>query len=230
MIDVLILLVIAGVTWCVASEGPWGAASTLIAVILSGLLAMNFFEGLASMFPASVEWQNRADVIALLGLFAGFVAALRYALDYLMPTQIEVQPMAYDGVRWALGAATGYVTAAILLTALHTAPLPREFLGFRAERPNLFDTAAPDRQWLSFTQHASEHIFTTGNVFDATSFEKYPSSGMSTWSSFPIRYAERRERYASGGAISTASAAPPTGGAPPPRPAPTPGRSSGPSF
>lgn len=230
MIDVLILLVIAGVTWCVASEGPWGAASTFIAVLLSGLLAMNFFEGLAGMFPASVEWQNRADIIALLGLFAAFVAGLRFAIDYLMPTQAEVQPIVYDGVRWVLGAATAYVTASILLTALHTAPLPREFLGFRAERPNLFDTAAPDRQWLAFTQHASEHIFTTGNAFDATTFEKYPGSGVGTWSSFPIRYAERREKYASGRAASAISTAPPSGGAPPPPPTPTPGRSGGNQF
>jgi hypothetical protein len=228
MIDVLIILVIAGVTWCVASEGPWGAASTFVAVLLSGLLAMNFFEGLASMFPASVEWQNRADVIALLGLFAAFVAGLRFAIDYLMPTQAEVHAMVYDGVRWVLGAMTGYVTASILLTALHTAPLPREFLGFRAERPNLFDSAAPDRQWLAFTQHASEHIFTTGNVFDATTFEKYPGSGASSWSSFPIRYAERRERYASGRAASTVSAAP-SSGSPPPATT-TPARGSGPSF
>jgi hypothetical protein len=230
MIDLLLIVVIAAVTWCVASEGPWGAASTFVSVILAGLLAMNFFEPLASMFPASLEWQNRADVIALLGLFAAFVTGLRYALDYLMPTRIEVQPMAYDGARWGLGAATGYVTAAILLTALHTAPLPREFLGFRAERANLFDTVAPDRQWLAFTQHASEHIFTTGNVFDGPRFEKYPGSGVSSWSSFPIRYAERREKYASGGAVSTASNAPPSGGAPPPTPGPTPGRSSGPAF
>jgi hypothetical protein len=189
---------------------------------------MNFFEGLASMFPASVEWQNRADVIALLGLFAAFVSGLRFAIDYLMPTQADVQPVVYDGVRWVIGAATGYVTAAILLTALHTAPLPREFLGFRAERPNLFDSSAPDRQWLAFTQHASEHIFTTGNVFDATTFEKYPGSGVSSWSSFPIRYAERRERYASGRVASTASAAP-ASGSPPPATT-TPARGSGPSF
>ena len=47
--------------------------------------------------------------------------------------------------RWTCGLATGYVTVAFLLTALHTAPLPREFLGFSGEKKNFFGIGA-DRQ------------------------------------------------------------------------------------
>jgi len=220
MIDFILLLIIGGVAYCVASEGPWGAASTFIAVILAGLLAMNFFEPLAGLFPSSTEWQARADVIAFLGLFAAFVTGLRMATEYLMPTQVEVFPLAYDAIRWVFGAGTGYVVSAILLTALHTAPLPREFLGFSAERPggNLFGMAAPDRQWLGFTQHASENIFATGNVFDGTVFERVKGRPPEVWSSFPIRYAQRREEFASGGGGSVGGppvSAPPSGGPPP---------------
>jgi hypothetical protein len=210
MIDVILILVVAGVAWCVASEGPWGAASTLIAVIVAGLLAMNFFEPLASKFPSSIEWRTRADIISLLGLFAVFTMALRMACEYVMPTQIEVHPLAYNAMRWGLAAATGYVTMAILLTALHTAPLPREFMGFRPERANLLDAMAPDRQWLAFTQHTSEHIFTTGNIFDGDVFPRFEGRDSEVWSSFPIRYAERRERYASSGGASGFSAPPPS--------------------
>ncbi len=229
MIDIFLLVVIGVVTYCVASEGPWGAATTLISTILAGLVAMNYFESLAGMFPMSVEWQMRADIMALLGLFAAGVTGLRMGAEYLMPTQIEVNPLVYDGGRWGFGFLAGYVTAAIVLTALHTAPLPREFLGFRAERNNLFGLGgpenAPDRVWLSFTQYASERIFTTGNVFDRSEFPRYKGRPAEMWSSFPVRYADRRQRYASGGAI--AAAAPgPASSAPPTVVAPTGGGSS----
>jgi len=218
MIDPLLLAVIGIVTYCVASEGPWGAATTFISIILAGLLAMNFFEPVAAMFPATLEWQTRADIIALLGLFALGVTGLRMAAEYLMPTQLEVNPLVYDGGRWGFGLLSGYVTAAILLTALHTAPLPREFLGFEAERNNFFGLTgidnAPDRQWLAFTQYVSENIFTTGNVFDRSEFSRYNGKPPEFWSTFPIRYADRRQRYASGASVVAAAPGPPSNAPP----------------
>jgi hypothetical protein len=218
MIDLLLLVILAIVTYCVASEGPWGAATTFIAVILAGLLAMNFFEPVAAMFPQTMEWQTRADIIALLGLFALFVTGLRMAAEYLMPTQLEVNPLVYDGGRWGFGLLTGYVTAAILLTSFHTAPLSRDFLGFKSQGNNFFSLGgvenAPDRQWLAFTQYVSENIFTTGNVFDKSEFSRYRGKPTETWSSFPIRYADRRERYASGASIGVAASGPPANAPP----------------
>jgi hypothetical protein len=112
---------------------------------------------------------------------------------------------------------------AILLTALHVAPLPREFIGFQPERKNLFDFAAPDRQWLALTQYASESSLQTlyGPRFDAPRFERIPGDPqtMQAWSSFPIRYAHRRDLLASGGLTTTTGSAPP-GNAPPPTQAP----------
>ena len=134
LIDILLLVVIGVVTYCVASEGPWGAATTFIAVILAGLLAMNFFEPVASMFPATAEWQMRADIIALLGLFAALVTGLRMAAEYLMPTQIEVNPLVYDGGRWGFGVLTGYVTAAIVLTGTRSADDPNRSSAARCEK------------------------------------------------------------------------------------------------
>ena len=174
MIDILLLAILAAVTWCVASEGAWGAAFMLLTVVFSGLLAMNFFEPLANFLENSVnnspDWHYRWDMIALVGLFVAFVLLLRTALEKLMPTLVLVHPLAFDGVRWACGLATGYVVMAFLLTALHTAPLPREFIGFTPERKNLFNMAAPDRQWLGLTQYVSERAFPNGNVFHGPRF------------------------------------------------------------
>lgn len=159
IIDFLILAVIGLVTWCVAAEGALGAGTMFFTVVLSGLLAMNFFEPLADLLDNIGFIGMRADMIALLGLFGVLVTLARIAAEQISPTFISMQGLVYDIGRWGFGFLTGYATAAILLTALHTAPLPREFAGFRPERNNLFDAVAPDRQWLGFTQYVTEKPF-----------------------------------------------------------------------
>ena len=235
MIDLILILIFAGVTWAVAGEGPWGAIMVFFSVLLAGLLAMNIFEPVAEMLQnvlPGYEWQHRVDILALLGVFSLSAWGLREVTDRIMPTSLDVSGLVYEA-RWLFGAATGYLVMAILLTALHTAPLSREFIGFRPERSNLFDALAPDRQWLGFTQYVSEHVLRSGSngpIFDGATFNRITEdpSTLQTWSSFPIRYAPRREQYAS----STGStAAPPPGSGPPsagpPVSAPVPGTGGG---
>lgn len=255
MIDILLILIFALVTWAVAGEGPYGAALVLISIVLSGLLAMNLFEPAAEMLQGimgSYEWQHRWDIVAFLGIFSLSVWGLREATDRIMPTTLEVAGLVYE-FRWLLGAGAGYAMVAILLTSLHIAPLSREFIGFRPERSNLLDTMAPDRQWLGFTQYVSERVLRAGPngpIFDGAAFPildtnsaesvAYPElvrspegqklTEVKTWSSFPIRYAQRRELYSgsdAGSAGPPATSGPPTSG-PPPTVAP--GASGGSGF
>lgn len=174
IIDFLITAVIALVTWCVAAEGAIGAGTTFIAVIFSGLLAMNFFEPLADLLDNIALIGDRADMIALLGLFAIFVTLARLGAERINPTFISLQGLAYDLGRWGFGFLTAYATAAIALTALHTAPLPRDFLGFRPERTHhLFDAFAPDREWLGFTQYVTEKPFSKSQVINDPRFGEF---------------------------------------------------------
>jgi hypothetical protein len=115
----------------------------------------------------------------------------------LVPSYIAVHSRLYDAARWIFGFLTGYVTMAILLTALHTAPLPREFLGFTPERKNLFGLAAPDREWLGFVQYVSEKSLRSSadTVFDGTHF-RLPGHDNEIWPTFIIRYASRRDESA----------------------------------
>jgi hypothetical protein len=218
----ILLLILAAVTWCVAGEGAWGAGLTFLCVLFAGLLAMNFFEPVANvldeMGPAI---QDYSDVVALVGLFTLFTFLGRLATDNISPTDIEFDARIYNVSRWLFALATGYVTMAILLTALHTAPLPRSFLGFSPERSNLFDAVAPDRQWLGFTQHVSEKVLRWKRIFDGPKFQM-PGTDQKIWPSFPIRYATRRQDYALGRKPSsiggTAPQAPPTSGGTKPGP------------
>jgi len=206
MIDFILLAILACVTWFVSSDGPWGAAITFISVVFAGILAMNFFEPLAGFLTTNLmgdyAWQHRWDVIALLGLFALFVSLFRVMGEALLPTYADVNALVYELARWGFGLASGYVVMAIVLTSLHTAPLPREFLGFTAERQNFLSITAPDRQWLGWTQYVSETSFRRrgGVVFDGPYAPKNPlnPTDFHYWSSFPIRYAARRDQYYGG--------------------------------
>src|SRR5262245_42544270 len=159
---IILVLIVAVVTWCVASEGALGAGLTLLCVVFSGLVAMNFFEPVAGFLEGAGAWaRDYADFVALVGLFALFVFLGRLACDSIAPTEIEYDPRIYNAARWLFALAAGYTTMAILLTAIHTAPLPREFLGFAPEKRNLFDIDAPDRRGLGFTQHVPEKLLVT---------------------------------------------------------------------
>jgi hypothetical protein len=217
LFSLFLFLIIGIVAWCVGSEGAWGAMLTFLCVLFAGLLTMNFFEPLA----AAIENNGGnflapySDLLAFLGLFAGFTFLGRAATEQISPTDIELDGRVYQAIRWIFAAATGYLTMAILCTAIHTAPLPREFIGFRPERANLLEITAPDRQWLGFSQYVSEKILSTGRIFDGTEFSA-PRTDQKVWPSFPIRYATRRQELAAGGprrtvAPSTTAPATPTG-------------------
>jgi hypothetical protein len=210
MIDFALLVVIALVTWFVAAEGAWGAAAIFLSVVFAGLIAMNFFEPVANLLESTVgaDWSFRFDFISLLVLFGLSVFLLRLMAEKIAPGFIAVHSRLYDVCRFGFAAMTGYVTAAFLLAALHTAPLPREFMGFTPERKNFFGFTAPDREWLGFVQYVSEKSMRSsddGRIFDGAEFQVEGHDNQ-VWPTYIIRYASRRDGYAAAmGATSTAS-------------------------
>ena len=203
LFGIILLLIVGGVAWCVAAEGGWGSVLTFFSVLFAGILTMNFFEPVAGIFDGMGEAvQPYSDVVAFLLLFALFVFLFRLATDNISQVEIEMDSRIYQIGRWLFGLATGYLTMAILLTAMHTAPLPREFIGFRPEADNLFEFSAPDRQWLGFTQYISENVLPNGKIFDGPKYAMPPDGGqVRIWSSFPIRYATKRLDYGSGRSV-----------------------------
>jgi len=211
MIDFAILVIIAFVTWNVAAEGAWGAAAVFLSVVFAGLIAMNFFEPFANLLEYYLpDWSYRFDFISLLVLFAGSVFLLRLMSEKIAPGFIAVHSRLYDVCRFGFALMTGYVTAAFLLAALHTAPLPREFMGFTPERKNFFGATAPDREWLGFVQYVSEKSMRSsddGRIFDGTQLPPMEGHVNQIWPTYIMRYASRRDGYAAatGGGTTTPS-------------------------
>jgi hypothetical protein len=221
LFNILMLLVFGGVVWCVASEGAWGAGIIFLSVIFSGLLAMNFFESLAAALEGTIP-PEYADIVALCGIFIAFVFAIRFLTEKIAPVDIELPGPVYQAGRWGFAVLTGYITMAFLLTALHTAPLPREFAGFKPERKNFLNMSAPDRQWLGFTQYVSEKVLCNTvagkpRVFDGLYLKLPGRSDDTFWASFPIRYAHRRAAFSQGSAAATSSGLQGSRGTTPPK-------------
>jgi hypothetical protein len=206
LFDVVCLALVAWVSFRIADEGAFGAVVAFLTVLFAGLFAMNAFEPLAEWLglhvSGSVSWQSRWDLFSLLGLFAGGIFVLRIITERLAPARIPIPQIVELPLRWIAGVLTGYLTLAILLTALHVAPLPRlvtkdkvhEALGFQAERAMFFGQA-PDRQWLRFNQWISLHALNRGDswrLFDGPVYHAGGEHGR--WPSFPLRYADRRDR------------------------------------
>lgn len=224
--DLILLGIWAGVTWAVASQGMWGAALMLFNVLFAGLLAMNFFEPLANLagtiFGTGGDYWY--DVVSIMLLFIVAIALLRMLTDNLSPLLVRFSLPLDQAGRWVFAMWTAWLTIGFLATAVHTAPLPRDFLGFSPERERFLRwhlLSAPDRQWLAYTQRGSEKLFDRGPQyrFDVWRGEVW-RQGQSVGDApdpreaarlFIARYATRRAIAAGGEA--SAAPAPDTPGA-----------------
>lgn len=216
MADIALLGVIVVVAFMVSEEGAWGAATTLVATLLAAILATSYFESLAISLQGVLtgsDWRMRVDLMAFLGLFGLLVFLFRFAGEKLQETDLQVEAKAYDAVRWGCGLGTGYVVACVMAVALHLAPAPRTYFDFVPEQPRLFGIASPDYNWLGYMHRLSRGPYATSSggqpvVFDGDYYRVSRSQPPQHYPDLPLRYAHRRELYASGVAPAQRSGAP----------------------
>ncbi|MBV8228631.1 MAG: CvpA family protein, partial [Planctomycetaceae bacterium] len=78
LVNMLICLFIAGITYALMSEGLWGAALMFFNVLFAGILAFNFYEPLAALLSSNVEFSRGfADMVCLMSLFIVALFILR---------------------------------------------------------------------------------------------------------------------------------------------------------
>lgn len=202
MFDIAMLLLFLYIAWSVASENAWKAVTTMMVVFFAGLMAMNLFEPcaelLALLISSKPSWNARWDILSLMVIFSLNVFALKFVVDRLISMDIFLHIALEAPAKWVFSAVTGYLTVAILMTALHTAPLPRDYWGFFIPEPERRDgflaKFQPDYHWLGITQYISEVTFPHApeiRVFDAPRYRT--GTKEKHWSSFPVRYATRRK-------------------------------------
>jgi hypothetical protein len=185
----LTLLLLAILFICIGftiQNGMWGNGVLLVVVVISALIATNYFEPLANKLQSyDNSYTYLFDFLAIWMLFALSAVILRVFTDKLSKIKVKFRKP-FDQIGGIiLGAWVGWVMVCFTLFSLHTAPLARNFLqGEFQEKPDtrMFFGLAPDRLWLGFAQKSSTGAFSRGQEFDPNG-------------EHILKYAERRARF-----------------------------------
>ena len=158
------LLCLLILTVCVAflfRDGVWSNAIRLVNIVFAGLLAMNFYEWLATWVTKVSEsvhpWAPLMDFLALWACFVLFVVLFRTATEAVSKVRVRFLKVVDQSGGIVLSLCIGWVMVCFTLTSLHAAPLGQyPLLGsFQPQNKLFFGMLAPDREWLGFTRYQS---------------------------------------------------------------------------
>ena len=157
---ILVWVICVAMLW---NEGMWNNCITLINVILSAMLAMNYYEPVASFLDEKQpSYTFVFDYLSIWFVFFLSYIILRAITDSLSKHRVKfIMPIEQAG-RVISVLAIGWVMVCLTLTSLHTAPLARTAIRgtFQPEpMSNNFLGMAPDRMLLGFVQHRSKNAF-----------------------------------------------------------------------
>lgn len=171
--DIVIVVLILGMTWALMSEGLWGAALMFFNILFSGLIAFNFYETLAKLLDSTGIGWGFSDALCLLGLFCVCLVAFRVITENMAPTMVRFPTPVFHLGRVVFGLAGATLTIAILLVAFETAPVHKKVFGvvdYKAKPP--FGQGI-DRLWLSFFQYTTGLVFVQHQPGQRDPFREY---------------------------------------------------------
>lgn len=192
------IAIMLAVTYAFWREGLMTAVMSMINVFLSGLIAFNFFEPMASQLTPMLEGSFMAgseDFLCLILIFCAMLGLLRGVTNALSNTDLEYPPLLLRGGGVLFGLLTGYLVSGFLLCSFATLPLPKgaKFAGYEPQinldSPNQgFRSLIPsDRVWLALMHRAGAKPFSWG---EGPTFDPHGN--------FLLRY-DRYFRYEPGG-------------------------------
>jgi hypothetical protein len=193
MLEGIILLILF---FCIAftfNEGLWSACVLLINVLLAGILAVNFFEPLATWFEKMMPgFTYFWDFIALWLCFAIAIAVLRTLTSMLSKHRVRFKKPVDTAGGLFFAACIGWVMMQFTLFSFHLAPLGRNFLSFQKEpETKMIFGLAPDRTWMALM-----HGLSTGSLSRGEDHVFNPDKdGKDGTQEFILKYGTRRKNY-----------------------------------
>jgi hypothetical protein len=126
VLDLIIAVLVLGLTYGLTSEGLWGAALMFFNVLFGAMLALNFYEPLARLLDSTgIPW-GFSDTLCLLGLFCVSVGILRMTTETLAPAQVRFPMPVYHAGRLIFGLGGAAITIAIVILSFHCAPVHKK--------------------------------------------------------------------------------------------------------
>src|SRR5947209_9518257 len=226
VINLIVAVVIVGVTYALASEGLWGAALMFFNVLFGGLIAFNFYEPLAKMLADNVPLLSGfADTACLMLIFIVATFLLRLTTETLGPAMVRFPAPLYHLGRWAFALGCSLITMAILLLAFDTAPVHKKIFGVIDYKTLVPFGLGLERQWLAFFQYTTGQVFVTHSPESRDPFGQYGDAKVfDPRAEWLLNHQEARpygtESILEPGAGEAPAAGGAPGGAPPPAAAP----------
>lgn len=178
--NLLILMVTLGVTYAVFSEGLWGATLLLLDVVFAGMIALNYYEPLATLIndKSSQALGGYVDMLCFMGLLVISLGLLRGATTAMSSNLVRF-PKLVDLIG-SLGMAVlaGVMTMGILLAGLYTAPVQKELFGSinttdSEGGPPFHIAGGFDRIWLKLFEFGSKFALATHDEAGSTNAFDY---------------------------------------------------------
>jgi len=174
VINMIVAVVILGVTYALASEGLWGAALMFFNVLFGGLIAFNFYEPLARLLADNVPLLSGfADTACLMLLFLVSTFLLRLSTETLGPAMVRFPAPLYHMGRWAFALGCSLMTMAILLLSFDTAPVDKKIFSVIDYKTLIPFGLGLERQWLAFFQYSTGQVFVTHVPGSSDPFGQY---------------------------------------------------------
>lgn len=185
MFDILLVAAMLAIVGFLAKDGLWSNTINLFNVMLSGILATNYFEPVANWLTQSVYggMVHYWDSVAFGLMFATFYLLFRAIAGSFSDYRLRFNQTLDNFGGIAAAAYAGWIVVCLACFAGHLAPLSRTYLNdsFKAEN-KMFFGLAPDRIWLGFMQQLSEGALGTGD----------PDRVFDPQGEFMLKYASRR--------------------------------------
>ena len=160
MITLLIILMFLGVIASTWWMGIWNNCLTLINVILAGLIASSFYQGLSEMLATSLGYKDLVEFLAVWLLFVISFILLRTFTDITSSRKLNFDPMVEIIGQTILSIWIACVFLAFTLFTLHLSPLTPS--DFQANATDSTLGIGPDRMWLAFVQSRSRGALAAG--------------------------------------------------------------------
>ncbi|WP_435021922.1 hypothetical protein TA3x_002632 [Tundrisphaera sp. TA3] len=233
VIDLIILALVAGITYALMSEGLWGAALMFFNSLFAALIAFNFYEPLAQLavdnFPEML--QPYADSLCMMLLYIIPLVLLRLATESIAPTMVRFPTPVYHLGRIVFGVGAALITIAMLILGYQASPVQKKMLGVMDYQYKPFYGVRFDRDFLAFFQYTTGYTFARNGVGPADGMGEFKNKPMlfdpkASWlllhqQARPIGTEDILDEGGSEGGA--APAAPAEGGATPPAAPGTPG-------
>jgi len=173
IVNLVIVALIAGMTWALMSEGAWGAALMFFNVMFAGIIALNFYETVAKLIDSTgINW-GFSDTLSLMGLFIVALVMLRLTTETLAPAMVRFPTPIYHLGRVLFGAAASAMTIGFLLLCFEVAPVHKKVFGVIDYKTRPPFGLALDRRWLGFFQYTTGLVFASRGTGSRDPFREY---------------------------------------------------------